>query len=107
MRESHLSRTTENDIKAQVKDLLAIKGIFNYPLLQGMASYPGLPDRVMHYQGKVVYLEIKRPGGKLSKYQEKFRDQCRADGIPYWVVVDIEELDAVMQAEREQKGKGQ
>ncbi|KKL12659.1 hypothetical protein LCGC14_2533580, partial [marine sediment metagenome] len=32
-------RITETHIKSQIKDFLAIKGIFNYHLLQGMGAY--------------------------------------------------------------------
>jgi len=89
---------SEAEIKRQVKDFLAIKGIFNFPLTQGMASYRGLPDRVMHLKDKdgsrarVVYLEIKREGGKLSEHQLAFKEQCLRDGIDYFVVQKLEDL---------------
>ncbi len=85
----------EADIKSMVKDYLAIRGIFSFPLLQGLGSRPGLPDRVIHINGHVEYLEIKKPAGKLSPYQVKFAEQCKLDGIPYHVIksfADIEEL---------------
>ena len=91
-------KQSEADIKLAVKDYLAIRGIFSFPLLQGIASYKGLPDRVAHLNfgkgSEVVYLEIKKFGGKLSKYQEEFRDQCYRDGIHYLVIHSLEELVA-------------
>ena len=84
---------SETDIKKQIADYLKIRGVFNYPIRQGLGCYPGLPDRVMHVLGRVVYLEVKKAKGTLSDNQKKFRDQCLADGIDYWVIRSVEELD--------------
>ena len=88
-----LKKVTETHIKGQIKDYLALRGIFSAPLLQGMGSYRGLPDRLLHLNGEVVYLEIKKPDGKMSEYQLKFQSQCESDGITYWVVESVEELE--------------
>ena len=82
----------ESDLKRTAIDYLNVKGVFNYPLLQGIGSYKGLPDRVMHRDGHVEYIEFKTPEGKLSIYQQMFQEQCYVDGIPYHVVHSIEEL---------------
>jgi len=89
---------TENDVKSQVKQLLAIKNIFNYHLLQGMGAYKGVPDRVLHYKGRVIYLEIKKPGGKMSPHQIVFMMQCMEEDIPYWCIDDIAKLDELLEA---------
>ena len=91
----------EVNIKEQVRDLLKAYGIFNYPITQGIATYPGLPDRVLHYRGVAIYLEIKRPGGKLSEAQKRFQVQCLADGINYWVIDDVEELAKLLEGTSE------
>ena len=83
-------------IKSQVKDFLAVKGIFHFHLLQGMGSYRGVPDRVLHYKGKVIYLEIKRPSGKPSQYQQEFQRQCIRDDIDYYIISSIEELEEIL-----------
>ena len=85
-------RVLESDIKQQVKDYLAIKGIFNFPLLQGLGSAKGLPDRVMHYKEKVHYLEIKKPKGKLSLGQQDFGEQCAYDDIDYVIIRSLDDL---------------
>lgn len=84
---------SETQIKEQIIGYLKIRGIFNYHNLQGVGSYPGLPDRVMHVLGRVVYLEVKTAKGTLSDNQKKFQEQCLADGIDYWVVRSVEDLD--------------
>jgi len=83
---------TENHIKRQVKDLLSALGIFNYHVLAGLGAFPGLPDRVMHYKGRVIYLELKSATGKMRDAQVRFQEQCRQDGIDYWVIRDADEL---------------
>ena len=83
---------TETDIKGQIKTVLSINGIFNYPLVQGLGSYRGVPDRVLHLNGRVVYLEVKKPGKTLSEHQSAFKAQCEEDGIDYWVVHSPEEV---------------
>ena len=85
-------KITETHIKGQIKDYLNYCGIFNYHLLQGMGAYKGVPDRVMHYKGKVIYLEIKKPKGKMSDNQIVFQSQCIEDGIDYWCVNSVEQL---------------
>ena len=92
-------KINETHIKGQVKDYLAIKRIFNYPILQGLGAEKGIPDRVMHYQGRVVYLEIKAPTGKLSEHQKNFWHQCLEDGIAYLVIRSIEDLEEYLSAE--------
>ena len=82
----------ESDLKRTAVDYLNLKGVFNYPLLQGIGSYKGLPDRVMHRNGHVEYIEFKTPEGKLSIYQQIFQGQCHVDGIPYLVIHSIDEL---------------
>jgi len=46
-------QTEETIVKGHVKEYLAIKGIFNYPLVQGLGAYRGVPDRIMHFRGEV------------------------------------------------------
>lgn len=94
---------SETDIKHQVIDYLRAKGIFNFGLLQGVGSFKGLPDRVMHYGGKVYYLEIKRPKGILSDHQREFRDQCARDFIDYVVIRSYDEVMAFIQCLDDQK----
>ena len=89
-------KQNETDIKGQVKDYLGYKHIFNYPNTAGLGCYPGLPDRVIHYRGEVIYLEIKKPKGKQSEHQINFENQCHEDGIKYFVIRSIEDLQAVL-----------
>lgn len=90
---------TETHIKDRIKDFLNAYGLFNYPLLQGIGSYKGVPDRIFHLFCRPYYLEIKKPGGELSKYQLLFKAQCERDGVPYWVVEDEIQLADLLRQE--------
>ena len=89
-------KMTETALKGQIKDYLAYRGIFNYPLLQGLGAKRGLPDRVMHLNGRVIYLELKLPTGKLSEGQLEFQAQCEEDGIGYFVIRSIEDMEKML-----------
>lgn len=93
-----LKTVSETMIKLQIKDYLGYMGIFNYPLLQGMGAYKGVPDRVLHYKGRVIYLEVKKPGGKQSIHQTLFESQCKEDKVDYWLVHSTEELQEKLDA---------
>ena len=98
-------KVTETDIKRIVIDYLDLMHISHYHNLQGLGCYPGLPDRVMHYRGRVHYLEIKTPAGKLSQHQQDFRDQCLIDGIGYHVIRSLEDIQWVVEDGKELKGE--
>jgi len=91
-----LIKVSESMLKSQVKDYLAYHGIYSFPITQGLGSYRGAPDRIMHYQDRVHYLEIKLPKGKMSDYQLAFQEQCRLDSIPYYVIKSVEDLEEVL-----------
>ena len=84
---------SENDIKRQIKDFLKLKHIFCFYLLQGLGAYPGLPDMVAHIKGRVVYIEVKTKRGKLSLAQGFFQAECEEDGVDYWVVRDVMDIE--------------
>ena len=84
--------TEETDLKSAVKQYLDLTGIFNYHVLQGLGAYKGLSDKIMHYNGKVVYLEIKKLKGRMSPHQMAFADQCAADGVDYVVIRSLDDL---------------
>jgi hypothetical protein len=95
-------KTTETGLKQGFKDLLAVYGIFNFPILQGIGAYKGIPDRIVHVNGKVHYIEFKKVKGKLSEHQLAFKAQCEADGIDYHVIRSLDEAIELVNAWREQ-----
>lgn len=56
-----------------------------------MGARPGWPDIEIIDGGTVHFLEVKRPGGRLSDEQIGFRFECIRRGINYAVVHSIDE----------------
>ena len=83
---------TENNVKRLVKDYLDIKGYFHFPILQGLGAYKGIPDRVAVKNGKTIYIEVKKPGGKQSEHQVEFQADMERVGGEYILITCFEDL---------------
>jgi VRR-NUC domain len=65
--------------------------------LQRMGMRKGVPDLVILHFGRIMGLEVKSPGGTLSREQKEFRTEWeRAAGI-YAVVRSVEEGRALLE----------
>jgi len=85
-------KVTENDIKCAIKQLLSIKGYFHFPILQGLGAKRGIPDIIAIKNNRVLFLECKRPGGRLSEWQQQFQDDINGQGGEYYVVRCLEDV---------------
>ncbi len=63
----------------------------------GMYGTAGLPDIIVCYKGKFLALEVKRPGGKLTKLQEKTIKDIKAAGGKACIVTSVEEVREIME----------
>lgn len=50
----------------------------------------GLADGIVFQNAVAVFVEIKKPGGRLSEKQRKFMDACYRYGMTYVVVDSVE-----------------
>jgi Holliday junction resolvase len=80
---------TEKEIRTQIKQYLERKGWFVFYHLQGLGSYPGLPDLQAVKDGHTLYIEIKRPGGRQSAKQRKFQQDLEAAGGIYILAKEL------------------
>ena len=87
-----LKAISENLIKRQVKDYLDLKGYFHFYLLAGIGAFLGAPDIIAIKNNRVLFLEIKRPGGKQSEHQRKFQLNIEGQGGKYYIVESLEDL---------------
>ncbi|MCK4339957.1 MAG: VRR-NUC domain-containing protein [Candidatus Cloacimonetes bacterium] len=85
-------KITENNVKKLVKDYLDIKGYFHFSILQGLGAYKGIPDRIAVKNGKTIYIEVKKPGGKQSEHQVEFQANIENAGGEYILVRCLEDL---------------
>lgn len=91
---------TEGDILKQVRQYLRLKGWLVYRMQQGLGAHRGFPDLVAVKAGQVLFIEVKTRTGRLSQYQEQFRDEITEQGCRYIVARCVED---VMQALGEQR----
>jgi hypothetical protein len=93
-------KISETEIKHQVKQYLDLKGWFNFHLIAGMGSYPGLVDRIAVKGGRTLYLEIKKPiGGKQSKNQRIFQERIEKAGGRYLLIKNLDDLIEALEGE--------
>lgn len=58
----------------------------------------GVPDRVCQFpNGRVAWVEVKAPGGRLSERQKVEVDRIRAHGGTVFVVWDEDGIDSVVE----------
>ncbi|MFD7541258.1 MULTISPECIES: VRR-NUC domain-containing protein [unclassified Streptomyces] len=56
----------------------------------------GVPDRLVVAQGRIVFVEVKRPGGRLRKLQQRTHVKLRRHGAEVQVVDDKPSVDAFL-----------
>ena len=84
---------TESDVRKVCKDYLQFKGWFVFHLLQGLGCYPGLTDMVAVKDGRVLFIELKRPGkGKQTEKQKIFQADVERAGGEYILAECLEDL---------------
>lgn len=84
-------KLTENEIQAQIKQILQMHGFFVIRIQQGLGCHKGISDLIACKDGKVYFLEVKTPRGRLSEYQERFRDDLHRQGCNYYVLRSIDD----------------
>ncbi len=121
MKTTKLPRPLESEILHQCMDFLALhKHIFAWRNnsgafsgehkgrrrfvrfgIRGMADIIGVvgQHRMFCHSGKMIAIECKRPGEKLSADQEAFRDNVTARGGLYIVAHSVGELQAALRSE--------
>lgn len=114
-------KVTEADVMREVLAWLRLRRIWHCRINSGAAQgeggrryvrfyeawWPGLsdpvhaghPDLMLLFAGFVAYVELKRPGGRLSEYQAAWLGAARAAGAVCCVVTSSQELEAHLRAE--------
>ena len=65
--------------------------------LKTLGVLAGVPDfTIITFPARVSFLEIKRPGGKLTEAQEQFRDRVEALGCTYAVARSTDEAKRIL-----------
>lgn len=79
-------RITEADVTRQIRDVLKACRIFHWKQWQGPMSQPkGVSDILGIFEGRLLAIEVKRPGGKPTDDQIRFINRVNAQGgIAFW-----------------------
>ena len=56
----------------------------------------GAPDRLVMLPGRNILVELKAPGGRISRLQEVEHKRLRAAGFDVRVVWNLEQIDEVL-----------
>ena len=87
---------TENDVKADIKKYLDMNGYFHYPNVQNFTrnnrGMNGVSDRTAIKGGLVIWIEIKKPGGKIRPSQKVFMERILDAGGYCCCVDSVEQL---------------
>lgn len=62
----------------------------------GMYGCSGIPDIICCYHGKFIAFEVKRPGNKPTKLQEKTIKDIQASGGQAFVVHSVDEVKNII-----------
>ena len=60
-------------------------------ILTGMGVHPGFADLMVISGGRVLFLELKAPKGRLRPSQEAFRDAVQAQGFGWALVRSLDD----------------
>ena len=85
----------ETALMRQIKQLLEFRGWFVIRFHQSLGSFRGLSDLAAVKNGRVVWIEVKAPGGRQSPYQLAFEDNIRDHGGEYLLARRIEDLEGL------------
>ena len=83
----------ESEIQAAIKAYLQYRGWLVIKIHQSLGSYRGIADLYALKNGRHVWIEVKTAKGRLSKDQEKFRDEVEAYGGVYIVARSVEDVE--------------
>ncbi len=84
--------TPETSLKRAARDFLKLYGVWTFPVVATLGSYPGLPDRLGIYKTRPLAIEFKSPRGRLTALQIAFRKAWEMEGGLYIACWKIEDL---------------
>lgn len=86
-------RSEEAVITNGIRQFLKMLNIFHWKQWQGPMSQPrGVSDILGIYNGQMLAIEVKKPGGKLSEYQEQFIKTVNKNGGIAFMATSIDDV---------------
>ena len=85
----------ESSIEKSLVRQCKAKGIMCLKLVP--ISQIGFPDRTLLRNGRVAFVEVKKPGGKVAPQQKAWHRLLAMFGCPVWVVSSVAEFDQIFE----------
>lgn len=60
-------------------------------------NFTGVPDRILLLNGKLFFVELKTPKGRLSKRQQRVHEMFKAQGFEPCVIHSEEEFNILLE----------
>lgn len=100
------AKLLEREVTRQIRDFLKLRGWrairMQRTVMPGQfqSGEPGIPDYLfLHYIGRraaaVLWIELKRPGGRIRPQQQEWHDRERGRGAEVWVVENFEHFEGL------------
>jgi hypothetical protein len=96
-----LQQPSETLILHNIRQVLRWHGFYVIRIQQGLGCHKGISDLIALKAGKVYFIEVKKPTGKLSEYQERFQAEVKERGCNYVVVRCVEDVKEILTDEKE------
>lgn len=94
---------TETDILRQVRDFLRLHGWLVIRNQMGLGTHRGMTDLTAIRRGEVWWIEVKKPGGKLSADQERFRADVEGHGGNWLLATGIQDAELLCEGKGARK----
>ena len=74
------------------------RGRLDQAIRQGLGTVAGFPDLIVAVPGRVAFIEVKAPAGRVSPAQRAMHETLAAMGHPVAVVRSIKDTRAALRA---------
>jgi len=88
---------TEAAITKQILAYLKAEGWYTWKVHGGPLQKSGMPDIMTVKDGRTMWLEVKRPGGRITRLQFYRMEELREAGHEGWFVKSLEECQDVIE----------
>jgi hypothetical protein len=86
-------QVTEKEVTRQIRQVLKICRIWHWKEWQGPMSFPkGISDILGIYKGRMLAIEVKRPGGRVSQEQRAFLERVNEEGGVGFVAYSVDDV---------------
>ena len=85
---------SEREIEKHLADCVKMRGGLSYKFISPGAI--GVPDRIVMFRGKMVYVETKTLTGRISPMQKYQHQRIREQGFKVYVLRSFEEVDDLL-----------